>query len=168
MTKASDRPRASTSDARRRLASQAQRDTGPERSIRRELFRRGLRYRTHRRPERLIRRTADIVFPAARVAVFIHGCWWHGCPDHATLPKVNTDWWRAKLHANRDRDADTRSRLSDLGWRVIEVWEHESPPDAAQRIEKAVVARRNLRSDLRCQSRKVVTDNLEPALPAQG
>jgi DNA mismatch endonuclease (patch repair protein) len=89
-----------------------------------------------------MRRRADLTFVRARVAVFVDGCFWHGCPRHVTWPKANADWWRAKIDANRRRDADTTRRLRVAGWRVVRVWEHESPMIAAIRVAKTVRAQR--------------------------
>jgi DNA mismatch endonuclease (patch repair protein) len=72
-----------------------------------------------------MRRTADIVFPSVGLAIFLDGCFWHGCPFHASWPKVNAAWWREKIETNRRRDRDTDQRLADEGWTVIRVWEHE-------------------------------------------
>jgi DNA mismatch endonuclease (patch repair protein) len=89
-------------------------------------------------PIKGVRRRADVVFTRSRVAVFVDGCFWHACPIHATWPKANADWWRAKLKANVERDRDTDRRLGDAGWSVVRVWEHESAADAADRVEDAV------------------------------
>src|SRR5687768_248615 len=98
------RPRASTAVIQRRMETTRRRDTKPEVLLRSQLHRAGLRYRVDRAPVRGMRSRADLVFAAARVAVFVHGCFWHGCPLHATWPKANADWWRAKILANRERD----------------------------------------------------------------
>jgi DNA mismatch endonuclease (patch repair protein) len=120
-----------------------QRDTKPEMQIRSELHRRGLRFRLQRQLEFDRRRRIDIAFPRERVAVFIDGCFWHSCPEHATWPRANADFWRAKLHRNVERDRDTDRRLTELGWQVVRVWEHEDPTSAAERIDAAVRGRRN-------------------------
>lgn len=133
-------PRPRDIATRRRMESQRQRDTAPETQLRRELHRRGLRYRVDH-PIPLPRRRADIVFTGQRVAVFVDGCYWHGCPEHATAPKTNADWWRRKLDANIDRDRDTDRRLETAGWLVIRVWEHENLSEAADRVEAAVRSR---------------------------
>lgn len=83
----------------------------------------------------------DILFVGARVAVFVDGCFWHGCPSHATWPKRNADWWRSKIEGNVARDADTDERLGREGWLVLRVWEHEDPDVAADRVERAVRSR---------------------------
>lgn len=128
------------------MGSVRRRDTKPEVEIRRLLHARGHRFRVDRAvlPDR--RRRADIVFGPARVVVFVDGCFWHGCPEHATWPKANEAFWREKIETNRRRDRDTNERLSALGWEVIRVWEHEPPAAAADRIEEMVRARRPRRS----------------------
>lgn len=131
-----------TDDATRaRMSRQRSRDTDPERALRSSLHRRGLRYRLHRRPVPGLRRQADIVFGPARVAVFVDGCFWHCCPDHATSPKANGAWWATKLAANVARDRDTDERLNAAGWTVVRVWEHEDPTAAAARIAELVRSR---------------------------
>lgn len=132
------RPGASSEEIRRRMQRQARRDTKPELALRRELWRRGLRYRVDVAPIKGLRRRADMVFSRARVAVYVDGCYWHGCPDHATVPKANREWWVAKLEANVTRDRDTDSRLGLVGWETVRVWEHEPIGDAADRIEAVV------------------------------
>lgn len=116
-----------------------QRDTVAELALRRALSRLGLRYRLQQAPLAGLRRRADLVFGPARVAVFVDGCFWHSCPLHATQPKANAAWWRAKLAANRRRDADTNRRLEAAGWRVVRVWEHElRTPAAAEAAARRV------------------------------
>ncbi len=114
------------------------RDTGPELRLRSILHRRGLRFRVDREPVRGFRRRADLVFSGPRVAVLVHGCFWHGCPEHYVQPKSNTDYWRDKLRSNRSRDEDTVRRLEDMGWTPVIVWEHEDVNEAADRVEAAV------------------------------
>ena len=123
------------------MQRQGRRDTKPEIALRRELWRRGLRYRIDVAavPGR---RRADIVFTRSRVVVYVDGCYWHSCPDHATVPKANREWWVAKLQANVERDRDTDVRLAAAGWAVVRVWEHEHPIGAADLIEAAVRRRR--------------------------
>lgn len=125
-----------------RMSRQRSKDTGPEMAIRRALHGRGLRYRVHARPLRHLRRHADLVFRSAKVAVFIDGCFWHGCPDHRTHPKRNGEFWANKIDGNIARDRDTDRRLNDAGWLAIRVWEHEDVALAALRIEAAVRERR--------------------------
>lgn len=134
----SSRPTASSHDALRRMTRQGRRDTHPEVMLRRELWRRGLRYRVDAPPIVGMRRRADLLFLRARVAVFVDGCFWHSCPEHGTAPRANAIWWRDKLKANARRDRDTDQRLAEAGWTSIRVWEHEAPAAAADRIERAV------------------------------
>jgi len=122
------------------MSRQASRDTTPELLLRCRLHAQGLRYRVHRRPLPELRRTADIVFSRARVAVFVDGCFWHGCPEHGTAPKTNADWWAAKLARNAERDTETDALLADAGWSVVRVWEHEEPEAAAARVQEALAA----------------------------
>ncbi|MFC4470905.1 very short patch repair endonuclease [Streptomyces xiangluensis] len=127
---------------RARMSRQRSRNTGVEVSLRRELHAMGLRFRIHRRPVPGIRREADVVFGPARVAVFVDGCFWHGCPEHATWPKNNAEFWRSKIEGNRARDRDTDARLAETGWLAIRVWEHDDPVTAAVEIQKTVQRRR--------------------------
>lgn len=118
-----------------------QRDTGPELAVRSELHRRGLRFYVDRAPLPGLRRRADILFPRRRVAVYIDGCYWHGCPEHGTWPKANAEWWRAKIEANRARDRDTDRHLADAGWVSIRAWEHEASSAIADRVVRALSER---------------------------
>ncbi|MGF0246510.1 very short patch repair endonuclease [Rhodococcus erythropolis] len=122
-----------------RMSAQRRRDTKPEIALRRELHRRGLRYFVDREPVKGVRRRADLVFPRRKVAVFVDGCFWHSCPQHATFPKNNAQWWTDKLAANVVRDRDTDARLAEQGWTVIRIWEHEDPLVAAERVQKALL-----------------------------
>ena len=132
----------SSHEASSRMARVPQKGTKAELGLRRILHSRGLRYRLHVTVLTKPRRVADIVFSSAHVAVFVDGCFWHGCPEHASWPKSNARFWREKIEANRVRDADTDQRLSALGWKTVRVWEHEDPSDAANRIVELVDARK--------------------------
>ena len=81
-----------------------------------------------------------MVFSRQRVAVFVDGCWWHRCPEHATVPKTNTAWWQEKLDRNVARDRETDRLLTDAGWRVIRIWEHEAPGVAADKVQAALAS----------------------------
>jgi DNA mismatch endonuclease (patch repair protein) len=118
-----------------------QRDTAPELAIRAILFRMGLRYRIDRRPLASLRRKADLVFTRVKIAVFVDGCFWHGCPEHATWPKANGEFWRRKIVGNQERDRDTDHQLTKAGWLSIRIWEHENPDKAAKYIAAAVLNR---------------------------
>ncbi|KRC37591.1 hypothetical protein ASE15_05695 [Oerskovia sp. Root22] len=124
------------------MSAARRRDTAPELALRRELHARGLRYRVTYPVPGQRRRTIDVAFTRVKVAIFVDGCFWHGCPDHATTPRSNSAWWVGKLAANRARDEDTDLALSDMGWTVVRVWEHEPVSDAASRIETVVNAAR--------------------------
>ncbi|MEU1421736.1 very short patch repair endonuclease [Kitasatospora sp. NPDC005751] len=129
---------ASSSATRSVMRGNRGRDTVPELRIRSLVHREGLRYRVSARPLPGMRRTADLVFSRARVAVFIDGCFWHGCPEHCRPAYTNSDFWQAKIDGNRARDAQTDQFLADAGWRTIRIWEHEDPVRAAGRVAAAV------------------------------
>jgi len=129
---------ASSDAIRRTMLRNRNRDTKPELAVRSAAHALGLRYLVARRPIREVRRSADLVFPKARLAVFVDGCWWHGCPDHYVAPATNLDYWSAKIGGNQRRDADTDSRLAAAGWSVLRAWEHEDPLLVALRIREMV------------------------------
>ncbi|MFD5510542.1 very short patch repair endonuclease [Streptomyces sp. NPDC127051] len=133
---------ASSAARRRNMQAIRSRDTKPERLIRSMLHAQGLRYRVAARPIKDLRRTADIVFGPAKVAVFIDGCYWHGCPEHYVPPKTNPAYWSGKVAGNMARDRDTNQRLRDAGWTVLRFWEHEAAADCAVRIAAEVEKRR--------------------------
>ncbi|MFI9317945.1 very short patch repair endonuclease [Streptomyces althioticus] len=117
------------------------RDTRPELALRRAVHALGLRYRVATRPIPTLRRTADLVFPRQKVAVFLDGCFWHGCPKHHTKAARNSDYWQAKVRRNRERDLDTTERLTAEGWLVLRFWEHEDLAAAALIVQRAVFER---------------------------
>jgi DNA mismatch endonuclease (patch repair protein) len=117
-----------------------QRNTPGELALRLALSRMGLRYRVDASLPGT-RRRADVAFARAKVAVFVDGCFWHGCPEHGTWPKANAAWWRRKLEGNVARDRDTDAQLSALGWCVFRIWEHQNPVAAAASIATAVRSR---------------------------
>lgn len=125
------------------MQRQARSDTQPELALRRELHRRGLRYRLHRRAFPALRRRLDIVFASARVAVEVRGCFWHRCPQHGSAPKANSGWWNDKFARTAARDDDTADALRRAGWVLVVVWEHEDIATAADRVTEALsLARR--------------------------
>nr|WP_274636492.1 very short patch repair endonuclease [Microbacterium bovistercoris] len=128
---------ASSDGSRKSMQSNRRRDTLPELAVRKRIHTAGLRYRVDFAPLGG-RRRADIVFTRKRIAVFIDGCYWHGCPQHATFPKRNSDYWLPKLQRNVERDRDTDRLLRKAGWIVLRFWEHERPDDVARRIVAAV------------------------------
>jgi DNA mismatch endonuclease, patch repair protein len=131
---------ASSAAVRRVMQANKGRDTAPEWAVRRAVHARGLRYRVDARPEPALRRTADLVFTRARVAVFVDGCFWHGCPQHRTHPRTNAAYWSSKIEGNIARDLDTTSRLEEAGWTVLRFWQHEDPSAVAAAIEASVRA----------------------------
>lgn len=132
---------ASSPAVRRVMQANKSRDTKPEKALRSAVHALGLRYRVAAKPLAGLRRTADLVFPAARVAVFLDGCFWHGCPQHHTVAAANAKFWADKVEGNRTRDRDTDQRLAEAGWVSVRVWEHEDPSEAARRVREVVRAR---------------------------
>lgn len=119
--------------ARSRLMSKVRsRNTKPEVLLRKALWQAGYRYRlTSRLPGK-----PDIVYPRARLAVFVDGCFWHCCPIHGTHPQTNAKFWREKLQANVSRDLEITRKLKELQWKVIRVWEHEIEQDVERVVQK--------------------------------
>lgn len=127
------------------MLANRRKDTSPELAVRRRLHSAGLRYRVDYSADATDRRRrADIVFTRARVAVFIDGCFWHGCPDHFIAPRRNSDYWGPKIARNIERDRSSTARLQDAGWQVLRFWEHEDPDHVAARIEEAVRPRKQV------------------------
>jgi DNA mismatch endonuclease (patch repair protein) len=126
------------------MSRQNSRDTLPEVAVRKILHAAGLRYRVNVPVPGMPRRTIDIVFPKVKIAIFLDGCFWHGCPQHATHPKANAEWWRTKLDRNIARDAETTGHLTAQGWTVLRFWEHEPIEDVARRIAAIVESKRGL------------------------
>ena len=116
-------------------------DTTHEAALRSELHRRGLRFRKHVPVAPGLRFRPDIVFPRQRVAVECMGCFWHCCPEDGTSPRVNYEYWRAKLTRNVERDRRNAAALAQAGWQLIVVWEHEDAAEAADRVEDLVRGR---------------------------
>lgn len=142
-THVAQQPWASTPAVRSVMRGNRARDTRPELALRAALRAHGLGYRVDTRPVPDIRRRADVVFVRPRVAVFCDGCYWHGCPDHYRPSRKNEEFWTAKIAGNQDRDRETDRLLSEAGWHVIRVWEHEDPNVAAGRIAQVVKKRRS-------------------------
>jgi DNA mismatch endonuclease (patch repair protein) len=113
------------------------RNSAAEVALRSALHAEGLRFRLHRRVEGVI---VDIVLPSSRALVFVDGCFWHGCPQHATFPKTNTGYWLPKLEENKARDKRQSARLRRGGWKVIRVWEHECIPPRAETVARILTA----------------------------
>lgn len=132
---------ASAEGVRRSMQSNKGRDTKPELALRQAVHAMGLRYRVSARPIPKVRRTADLVFTRARLAVFLDGCFWHGCPQHHTVAKTNADYWATKVDTNRRRDRQTDELLAEAGWAVLRIWEHEDPSEAARRVRDSYLHR---------------------------
>lgn len=132
---------ASSEAVRRLMVANRGRDTRPELAVRSLLHGMGLRYRLGLRLSvGDVRVRPDITFTRRRVAVFVDGCFWHGCPEHQRKPRSNVDYWKPKLDANVARDRRVDAALLAAGWRVVRVWEHEDPADAAARIHAIVTS----------------------------
>jgi DNA mismatch endonuclease (patch repair protein) len=122
------------------MVANRRKDTSAEVALRQHLHRAGHRFRVDlpirvpgRRPIR-----PDIVFTRARVAVFVDGCFWHGCPQHGTQPTSNSGYWTAKFEINRRRDREQTAALEADGWTVVRVWEHEPAAAAAERVVASI------------------------------
>lgn len=133
---------ASTPAIRRTMQGNRGRDTAPEMAVRRAAHALGLRYRVSQRPLPFLRRTADLIFTTAKVAVFVDGCYWHRCPSHYVAPRKNADFWGEKISSNVRRDRETDRILADNGWLVLRYWEHEDPQVVAEKIRLEVGRRR--------------------------
>lgn len=123
---------------RRRMQTQRRIDTKAETQLRRELFLRGRRYRVAFPVPGLPRRTIDVAFPRRKVAVFVDGCFWHGCPEHHVPPKNNAAWWEGKIRGNVARDQNTAETLREKGWTVVRLWEHLAVDDMVRLVEAAL------------------------------
>ena len=121
------------------MLGQRRRDTTPERALRSVLHRRGLRFRVDYRPAGL-RTRIDIAFTRRRLAVFVDGCFWHGCPEHFTEPKANAAWWLDKIAGNQERDRRSTGLLEAAGWRVLRIWEHVDADEGADAVTRALQA----------------------------
>src|ERR1035437_6466291 len=118
---------ATNSRVRRVMLGNKSRDTLPELAVRRMLHRQGYRYRVNFRPLASIRTTADIVFTRQHLAVFIDGCFWHGCPTHYVRSKSNVAYWNVKIENTRARDALRSAELTQAGWTVLRFCATDEP-----------------------------------------
>jgi len=132
---------ASTPAVRRSMQSNHSRDTRPELALRKILWAEGLRYRVAARPVQDVKRKVDIAFGPSRVAVEIHGCFWHGCPTHYRAPTRNHGYWHAKIERNIARDQAAALALAEAGWLLVVVWEHDDLGNAAREIVQLVTER---------------------------
>jgi DNA mismatch endonuclease (patch repair protein) len=128
-------PVASDAATRRAMQGNRRAETMPEIALRKALHRRGLRFRKdYKITAGSLVVQADVVFPRQHVAVFLDGCYWHGCPEHFRMPSRNADYWAAKIARNEDRDRHVADSLAAAGWHVVRVWEHEEPEEAVARV----------------------------------
>jgi len=125
------------------MQATGRRDTSAEMRIRRILYSRGFRYRVDYAPIPGLKRRSDIAFVVLRIAVFVDGCYWHGCPEHGTQAKQNSAFWQDKIATNKKRDLDTNQRFEAAGWEVLRIWEHEDPESAVERIVHLVTRKKD-------------------------
>jgi DNA mismatch endonuclease (patch repair protein) len=145
---------ASSDAVRRSMRANRPRDTGPELAVRAALHRQGLRFRKHHRPLAGVRYEADVAFPRERLAIFIDGCFWHGCPIHGSMPSSHAEFWESKLGRNRERDEACDRAFHSAGWTVVRVWEHEPVTDVVALVIAKVEA-------TRAQQRQAAASKLE-------
>jgi DNA mismatch endonuclease, patch repair protein len=130
--------RPSSSEVSARMSKHPRRDTRPELELRRLLHAAGLRYRVQYPVPGFGRRTIDIAFTRSKVAIFVDGCFWHGCTEHRNVPASNHEWWEQKLMKNARRDVETGDHLETLCWQVVRLWEHEPAAEAYERVRQAL------------------------------
>jgi len=117
-----------SSEKRSRLMSRVHHNnTAPEMMLRRALWSSGHRYRLKTSPK--LPGSPDLLFPRTKIAIFVDGCFWHGCPIHGTQPKTNVVFWQKKIARNRERDVQVDEKLMLLGWHVVRLWQHEIEQD---------------------------------------
>jgi len=122
-----------TSTQRSRCMSRIRsKDTKPELLLRRALWAGGHRYRTNYK----LTGRPDLVFVRSKLAVFVDGCFWHGCPEHYQAPKTSADFWRDKIRKNILRDVEVTEQLQSEGWRVLRFWEHETRTDTEECVAR--------------------------------
>lgn len=155
-------PTAGSAAVSRSMSRNGRHGTRPEMDLRRALFRRGLRFRVDTRPVVGLNRRADVVLPGDRVAIYMHGCFWHGCVLHYRRPRSHSHYWATRLEEARARDMDTERTLREKGWVVVTVWEHEDISEAADRIVATVRALRcasvRKQASRRLRERRIATE----------
>ena len=134
---------ASSPSTRKVMQANRRSDTGPELRYRRQLHALGIRFRVGVKVEPALRRTADVAIKSLRLAIFIDGCFWHGCPEHWSCPQTNEEFWSSKIAKNIRRDRETDQILRDKGWTVMRFWEHEEAGGAAQKTREWIRATRS-------------------------
>lgn len=134
---------ASSPAVRKAMQATRSRDSRPEMALRSAVHAHGLRYRVDAVPLPGSRRRADLVFRREKVAVFMDGCFWHGCPEHYRASTKNSSFWSNKIRDNKERDVSTDAALFAAGWTSLRIWEHEEPELAALRVRRLVFERRS-------------------------
>ena len=128
---------ASTAAVRKSMIANRRVDTKPEKRLRSYIHRKGFRFRKDQRIDAAgLWVRPDVVFARDKVAVFVDGCFWHQCPDHATLPKRNSEFWLRKFRRNEERDKAVNAAMAAAGWTVVRCWEHEAPSEVFPRITR--------------------------------
>lgn len=139
-------PKASSAGAEAVFKANRRRDTAPEVALRRALHARGMRFLVDATPVGITkRRRIDVLLRGSRIAVLVHGCFWHCCPEHFVMPTANREWWTTKFRAIKHRDEDTLRLLEEAGWLPVVVWEHQSSDDAAGELLALHTARLSAR-----------------------
>mgnify|MGYP002827191706 CR=1 FL=1 len=152
------RPAPSSAQVSAQMKRMPRRDSKAELRLRRELHRLGLRYRVHLRG---LPGTPDIAFTRARIAVFVDGCFWHGCPECYTRPKSNQEYWDKKRRANRDRDDRVNEKLRDMDWTPMRIWEHSLKNVKSARIQVSnVLCGGNIADTVKPAMRDLLNDRL--------
>ena len=139
--------------------------TAPEIELRRRLYGAGLRYRVSYPVPGKPRRSIDIAFTRLRLAVFVDGCFWHGCPVHGAAPRTNSAFWAAKIAGNRARDRDTDAHLEGAGWFILRLWEHVEPEEAAGTVAAALA---EIKKAVGAQGRRAQPPDIRPEVPRRG
>ena len=132
----------SSFETSRRMANSRYEGADAEFAVRREPYRRGLRYRIDCEVMKKPRRVAEAAFSWLKTAIFVDGRFWHCCPEHATWPKHNVEFWRQKIKASRLRNADTNTKLFHVGWSALRFWEHKSTIEAGENVVRNVAMAR--------------------------
>jgi DNA mismatch endonuclease (patch repair protein) len=129
-------PAPSSYVAQRTMQANRRADTKPEIELRAALHARGLRFRKDFlvRTSSGVKTKVDVAFTRAQIAVFVDGCFWHGCPEHGVIPRANSHYWEPKLNRNRKRDREVTASLESDGWTVVRFWEHELLEDAVEQV----------------------------------
>lgn len=139
----SSTPKSSSDAAHNRMKAVRRQGTKAELALRAALDALDIAYAVNDQPLPALQRKADILFRGEKVAVFVDGCFWHGCPLHGTQAKANAEFWREKIERNKQRDSDTNQHLQEAGWVVVRVWAHEEPEAAARKVCEIVRERRS-------------------------